>query len=255
MTIPTSSPLSPSSNSTSPFTRPHNWRDAMLMTSYASSTALADVQPSEDASLSVFSDQPTDTFRPAGIAIGIAALALVIICFCIFVVVVVAKCQREQHRRLQITKMTAARRAHRQRLFPLSLPTLRSQPAVESLTDSQEHILAMPTHDASNSRAMEQELDRSDARMVCQGMADPVLPSLDIDLEALRMPLPPPPSYQEISADGPVRSVSESSWITEGNVLEETQPQRPRYGGRRNFRMKTSAARRAGTAIPATRRL
>jgi hypothetical protein len=50
------------------------------------------------------------------------------------------------------------------------------------------------------------------------------------DLEALHMPLPPPPSYAEISMHGPVRSVSGSSWVTEGPIEVEEPPRGGRMG-------------------------
>ena len=109
----------------------------------------------------------------------------------------------------------------RSSLFPLSITSLRSK-ANLSTSSSTEAILV-------DTYPLQKELSDSTtlASTNSSAKASKFSKFSDFNIKARVdvIPLPPPPSYHDLSMNGPVRSVSGSSWVTEGpTTVEEPMP-------------------------------
>ena len=119
------------------------------------------------------------------------------------------------------------------------MPSFRSKPHLTP-SSSTEHILATKVH-------VQKNFSSSDTTTSTSSAKDSKFS--DLDLEAYHagdVPLPPPPSYQEITTLGPVHSVSGSSWVTEAPTVSEdaagcggrkAKKGVVRYGGRGSRRL------------------
>lgn len=175
--------------------------------------------------MGIFQEQEASSLRPVGIAIAIAMLTLFII-FILLLIVGVFIRRRAERQQAAVARTPSTQRtflnlqicscnrdltntatgAPHASLFPLSLPSFRSKHNFTASSSTERMRVPQPLYKEFS----------------------------DIDLEAQAMPLPPPPSYQEITMMGPVRSISGSSWVTEGpTVVEEPATT---YSGRRGSR-------------------